>query len=346
MKKRNYSIDVLRLFFALAVVVCHTDVFVENGGALYQFVSRFSPRISVPFFFVVSGYYYIKSIDKPGIFKKQIKALLSIYLSWTIIYYTASFVDNIILGDEDLGTFLVERVVFFFTEGSYSHFWYMTALIYSVVLASVFYRLGGKKGLQVLTILSMVLFVVGNLGTSYYVLGEKIPVLNIWYGEYQDSFFVFRGNFCMGLPYFMIGYWLNLKEEKWLAMDNKKFMGCYVAASLMYVAEIIFLIAVVDASERPEVFFMLYPLAFMLVILFLRNPMPNWSKAAPFCKRMSGYIYYVHPLLILVFDMGFDMLHITIPSYILYILVIATAMVSGIILMKLSERIKFLNYLV
>lgn len=91
---------------------------------------------------------------------------------------------------------------------------------------------------------------------------------------------------------------------------------------------------------------MLYPMAFMVMAMLLRNPMPGWRQAAPFCKRMSGYIYYVHPLLILVFGLMAEMLSIPLPSYILYILVIAVAAISGTILMKLSEKIKFLNYFV
>ena len=346
MKQRNYSLDVVRLIAALAVVVCHADVFIENGGVLYQFVSRYAPRVSVAFFFAISGYYYIKAIDKKDIFKKQMKSLLLAYLAWTVVYYAASFVDNILLGGGDIGTFLVERVFFFFTEGSYPHFWFFVALIYSVVFVTIFNRLGGKKGVFALTVLSLILFVIGNLGSSYYVLGANIPGLNILYGEYQEVFFILRGIFCMGLPYFMMGYWLNVLEEKILAMDGRRFWCIYGGASILYVAEILLLATVINGTERPEVFIMLYPMAFLVMAMLLRNPMPEWSKAAPFCKRMSGYIYYVHPLLILIFGLMGEMLHITIPSYIVYLLVIAAAMISGIILMKLSEKIKFLNYFV
>ncbi|MBQ8822025.1 MAG: acyltransferase [Lachnospiraceae bacterium] len=340
MKQRNYSLDVMRLLAALAVVICHTYIFREYGGVLYMVVSRYAPRVSVSFFFAISGYYYIKSIDKKDIFKKQMKSLLMVYAVWTVVYYAASFVDNIILGDADIGTFLVERVIFFFTEGSYPHFWFLVALIYSVVFVTICNRLGGKKGVFVLTILSMILFVIGNLGSSYYVVGAKIPVLNVLYGEYQEVFFIIRGIFCMGLPYFMLGYWLNVMEEKIIAMDGKKFGWLYGIASVLYVVEILFLAMTIGDPDRPEVFVMLYPMAFMLMALLLRNPMPQWSKAAPFCKRMSGYIYYVHPLLVIIFEF------LNPPSGVLYILVIGTAMISGVILMKLSEKIKFLNYFV
>lgn len=346
MKQRNYSLDVVRLVAALVVVVCHTYLLEEGNYVLHQFVARFAPRVSVSFFFAISGYYYIKAINKKDIFKKQIKSLLTVYIAWTIVYYAASFVDNVVLGDASVGKFLIERVVFFFTEGSYSHFWFFTAMIYSVIMATVANRMGGKKGLWGLTILSLVFFAIGNLGTGYYSVGAKIPCLNVLYGEYAETFFILRGIFCMGLPYFMLGYWLNEWEDALLSMDSKKFMRLYVLASLLYVVEIFFLIVGINGTERPEVFVMLYPMAFMVMALLLRNPMPGWSKAAPFCKRMSGYIYYVHPLLILVFELVAEKLSIFMPSYILYVFVIGVALVSGIILMKLCRKIKLLNYFI
>lgn len=346
MKQRNYSLDVARLIAALVVVVCHAYVLEEADFVLHQFVARFAPRVSVSMFFAISGYYYIKSINKKGIFKKQMRSLLSVYIAWTMIYYAASFVDNVLLGEESIGKFLAERVIFFFTEGSYSHFWFFTAMIYSVILATVANRLGGEKGLLGLTMLSLVLFAIGNLGTAYYTLGQHIPMLNVLYGEYAEVFFVFRGIFCMGLPYFMIGYWLNRWEERILTVEKKRFGMLYILASVLYIAEIVALLHFPKAIERPEVFIMLYPMAFMLMALLLRNPKPQWSKAAPFCKRMSSFIYYVHPLLILVYGLVADMAGVQLHSCVLYVLVIGTAMLVGVVAMKLSERVKFLNYFV
>lgn len=345
MKQRNYSLDVIRLVMALIVVVCHVDFAVEGNYIFHQFVARFSPRIAVSFFFAMSGYYYIKSIEKPGIFKKQLKSLLTVYIAWTLIYYAASFVDNIILGDGDLVQFLLQRVLFFFTEGSYSHFWFFTAMIYSVILATLFFKWMGKKGITLLTVLSLVLFAIGNLGSSYYAIGEHIPVLNVLYGEYSEVFFVLRGILCMGLPYFMMGYFINLLEEKILNMDLKKYLVLYGVGSVLYVAEIVMIALLERGTERPEVFVMLYPMTFLLFGLLLRNPMPKWEKVAPFCKRMSSFIYYVHPLLILIFGIGAGFLNVAIPSYIMYVLVIGTAWFCGLVLFELGEKIKFLKYL-
>lgn len=345
MKQRNYSLDVVRLAMALIVVVCHVNFAVEGDFLIHQFVARFSPRIAVSFFFAMSGYYYIKSIDKPGVFKKQLKSLLSVYVAWTVVYYTASFVDNIILEGGDLGQFLVQRVVFFFTEGSYAHFWFFTAMIYAVLLSTLFYKWMGKKGISILAVLSLIFFVIGNLGSSYYDIGEHIPVLNVLYGQYSEVFFILRGILCMGLPYFMMGYFIQLVEERLFSMNIKKYLILYVVGSVLYIAEIVLIVLGVRGTERPEVFIMLYPMTFLILGLLLRNPMPKWEKIAPFCKRMSGFIYYVHPLLILIFEIVAGILNVSISSYLMYVLVIGTAWIGGLVLFKLSKKIKILKYL-
>ena len=166
--QRNYSLDVCRFFAALLVIVCHSDLLMEYNSNVYQFVARFMPRVGVAFFFAISGYYYIMALTSgKKVFKKQMISLLKVYGTWTLIYYSLSFITNVLVKKENLGTFLVERIQYFVGRGSYSHFWFFPALIYSVILTTLFYKWKGKKGLTIITILSLILFVVGNLGSSY-----------------------------------------------------------------------------------------------------------------------------------------------------------------------------------
>lgn len=346
MKTRNYSMDVFRIVAALFVVSCHVDIFVDVSHELFIFFARFFPRFSVAFFFAVSGYFYIKALSEgKKIFKKQFVSLIKVYGLWSLIYYSASFVLNVVLEGEDLWTFLVERVVYFVTCGSYSHFWFFTALIYSVILSTVFYKISNKRGIQILTAISLVLFVFGNLGSSYYEIGLKIPGFSTIITEHMEGFAIFRGNFCMGLPYFMMGYFL-MRAEKWIEnTEQKKLTMLGIVVFVMYVLEIIVLETVLQWYEYPEVFVMLYPAAFIIIVLLLKNPKPEWQPYAGVCKRLSGYIYYVHPLLILALEMLAGLLGLHIPSIMMYLLVLGIAIGSGYLLILLSKKIKWLNYL-
>lgn len=342
-KQRNYSLDAFRFVAAFLVVVCHTEFLIEAPEGVYQFIARFAPRVSVAFFFAISGYYYTKAlVTKTGVFKKQFCSLLKVYAAWTVIYYGASFVVNVIMEGKNLGTFLLERVVFFVTRGSYSHFWYFPALIYSVVCVTLFYKLLGKKGIALLAGLSLVLFVVGNLGSSYYPIGLRIPIFKEWITEYRDGFEVFRGIFCMGLPYFVMGYFLNGLESFILKVSQKKLLMALGVTMILYFAEIFLLSNVLKWYEYPEVFVMLYPAAFVIMMILIKNPKPEWQTFAGTLKRLSGYIYYVHPLFILMIGILTNMFHIELHSLVLYLLVVGISVGSGLFLIWLNKKIKWI----
>lgn len=107
--------------------------------------------------------------------KTQIRSLLKVYCVWTVVYYLMSFVLNVAAGYEPVGKFFAERVLYFFTEGSYPHLWYVVSLIYVMILICLVYELCGEKGIRILAAVSMILFMIGVLGTSYLPLGEQIP---------------------------------------------------------------------------------------------------------------------------------------------------------------------------
>lgn len=343
-KQRNYSLDVFRFAAAFFVVVCHTEFLIEAPEGVYQFIARFAPRVSVAFFFAISGYYYTKALaTKTGVFKKQFCSLLKVYAAWTMIYYAASFVVNVIMEGKDLGTFLLERVVFFITKGSYSHFWYFPALIYSVVLVTLFHKLLGKKGVALLAGLALVLFVFGNLGSSYYTIGLRIPVFKDWITEHRDGYEVFRGIFCMGLPYFSMGYYLNELEPFIRKISQRKLSIIVVITIILYCAEIFLLSNVLKWYEYPEVFVMLYPAALVIMMLLIKNPKPEWKAFAGTLKRLSGYIYYVHPLFILMIGIVFSRLNIVLHSLVLYMIIIGVSVGSGLFLIWLNKKIKWIG---
>lgn len=346
MSKRNYCMDVIRFAAALLVVVCHVEFLIEAPQAYYLFLGRYVPRIAVSFFFAMSGYFYLQALENgKSVFRKQLKSLLKVYLFWTVIYYSASFVLNVIIEGKDLGRFLLERVVFFFTRGSYSHFWFFPALIYSVIMATIFHRISKKNGLKVLTIVSLVLFLFGNLGSGYYEIGMKIPVVSTIISQYRDSYEVFRGIFCMGLPYFMIGYILN-KCEGWIERtEQKKVLFIAVFVTLLFFIETIILITVLEWHQYPEVYLGLYTAALAIMMYLIKCPKPEWKPYANTCRRMSGYIYYVHPLIILGVKMIADMFGIYVPSVLLYVIVISVCLITGWILIKLNEKCKWISLL-
>ena len=63
-KTRNCSIDLFRLYCAVLVVAIHTSPFMDQNNKLGFISTQVIPRIAVPFFFIVSGYYYIQNLEQ------------------------------------------------------------------------------------------------------------------------------------------------------------------------------------------------------------------------------------------------------------------------------------------
>lgn len=60
MERRNYQIDVLKLFFCFMVFLSHTTVFI-NENTRADFIPPGCGWLPVHFFFIVSGYLMVNS---------------------------------------------------------------------------------------------------------------------------------------------------------------------------------------------------------------------------------------------------------------------------------------------
>ena len=80
-KRSNYTIDIARFVMAILVIGIHTEPFTNNiwldrGYGILT-------RQCVPFFFVASGYFFIK--NKASIYKTFFRLML-LYVVWSAIY--------------------------------------------------------------------------------------------------------------------------------------------------------------------------------------------------------------------------------------------------------------------
>lgn len=326
MKERNYSIDVMRFVVSLLVVLCHTQIFYGINTNLYYVVSCFLPRFCVPYFFVVAGFYYIRSLLNGGnTFQKHLKAYLKVYIQWTILYYAISFVMNVVLGNEPIGQFLMERVLYFFTVGSYSHFWYFPALIYSMCIVTGVYHFGKEKGIRVLTVISVLFFMLGVLGTGYYEIGIQIPIFSEWITKYREVYAPMRDILFFGFPAYMSGYYIVKYEKKIRENPTKIYGRNLLLGGILYFVEIMVLIFVLHWVKYPEVILGSYYLPILLLMFLLKIPAPGLKQVSIYCRETSSFLYYIHPLLIVIYHKIADIFHYTWNTILFSIIVIATA---------------------
>ncbi|WP_455537614.1 acyltransferase family protein [Terrisporobacter sp.] len=284
------SIDYMKLLCAFLVVAIHTHPFKDITNIIYYYFSEVLVRIAVPFFFVSSGYFYIKSlIIERNVFKKYIIRLLKIYISWSLIYLVLQLFITINLKKSILNmmrNFIIEFLIY----GSYYHLWYIIALIISIIITTIFYQLNKMK---LLYVISVFLYAIGVIGGTYNKLSSQIPILS---NLYQISLYTqLRRYILMGLPFFVLGYLIF--KMKYIP---KNLNIHTIIIAFLFVLEII-IVNKFRLQKDIVITFFLYPLVLHIFIICLKYPMKNLSNKIDIGK-LSSFIYFVHPLIIFVLD--------------------------------------------
>lgn len=62
-KQRNTSIDCLKFIFSLCIIGVHIHLFEDINIFAYRALTQSLFRIGVPFYFIVSGYYFVGKLE-------------------------------------------------------------------------------------------------------------------------------------------------------------------------------------------------------------------------------------------------------------------------------------------
>ena len=286
-KAHNNSIDIFRYVAALLIVAHHTDVLADIHPMLSYLVSQVLPRIGVPFFCAVAGYFYTSKLEAgKGGYWNYIKRLLKTYTLWSLIYVAV----DIVGGNFHLGTAIANYLFF----GSAYHFWFFPALILAVSIFTLMHWLGLHK---LLVPLSLVLYLIGCFSHAYYKIGAEIPVLAALYQI--DNWRWISHVFTLGFPCFILGYVLVLTRKHWESVRGSSVIAAVMLA--VFLGEI-FLLKILDWARTTTQSVGLYLFVYALLVCLLLHPMPMKTRAARVCKVLANTAYYAHVLFIMLFN--------------------------------------------
>ena len=220
----------------------------------------------------------------------------------------------------------------FFLTGSYYHFWFYPAAIYSLLIIGGVKKLLGQRAIRFLMPLAVVLYLVGLLGTGYLPLGQQIPGLKFLFG--LEDFEALMHLFLLGFPAVVFGMAA--------AKGDRKCSGFAVLlAAALYVAESAMLCFCLGWREDPQ---MLISTP-MLTVLFLRwaqNSRCSGKKINHALFRIiSGGMYNVHPLILA----GFAVVGPEMDGLMLFILCVLCSALFGWMLYHL-RKIKFFGLVI
>lgn len=209
---RIESVDVLKALAVVAVIALHTQPFrtpisyAEPTWDLALIINQLS-RFAVPFFFVISGYFWGVKLQRSGcpekVFLPMAARLFLVFTAWSIVYI---FPFN--LGEVSQSGFslfvksaywnlvsILHRPFVSILQGTKSHLWFLISLIFSLAISHFFVQ---RRLYKTLIALSLILYLIGILGKAY----ADTPIgLHIAFNTRNGPFF--------STIFFVTGYFLS-----------------------------------------------------------------------------------------------------------------------------------------
>ncbi len=301
--ERIKGIDTFKVIASFFVICLHTAPFEYSAQkysssffqALEVLVYLLS-RLAVPYFFITSGYFFGKAIQKDlptrELFKKYIKKLFFVFLSWTVFYaiLTHHLVENILAHGiirgpvraiyEDTISFIVHNPVAFIFQGTAVHLWFIPSLIVSLTILTWFVL--AKKDKYLLPF-AIFLYIIGLMASSY----ARTPAgIDIHFNTRNGPFF--------GTLFVALGWWFSKRQ---IRISLKLASSIFAAGFILQVAEAFLLHRYFNVNPYFD-----YSLATVLfgtgAFLFVLSR-PNLGQGtflAPLAQLSMG-IYLFHPFI-------------------------------------------------
>jgi surface polysaccharide O-acyltransferase-like enzyme len=185
--ERIQSIDTIKVIASFAVILLHTAPF-EFSALAYnnnlfltlEIIVYLLSRFAVPYFFLASGYFFGKSLEKGtpliALYKKQIKKLAILFLAWSLFYgiFTNHLIASILKYNllegfktaiyQETFLFIKNQPLVFLLQGTGVHLWFLPSLAIGLSIISLFLALKQEKYILPFATL---LYIFGVLGSAY-----------------------------------------------------------------------------------------------------------------------------------------------------------------------------------
>lgn len=290
--RRINSIDIARLFAAILVIAIHTQAITWFPGRANGNIQILA-RVAVPFFFCTSGYFLQKGYTWKGCsaIADAIWKIIKIYAPVSLVYFAFMYLQSPALLREPKKWMLID----FLFNGSYYHLWYMVGIIYSTAMI---YLLCKLKLTKMLLPLALFCYGLGLLGTSYYGIGSRLPLMSTLFDS--EWFLSIRRIFLMGFPFTALG-WIISENTTRLRLAGRRLLLMTVLTGVFFVAEII-AVTITGLSKTVVITVFLYPLLYLLFQICLAYPLSEKSELALSCRDTADFTYFWHPIVILALD--------------------------------------------
>jgi serine/alanine racemase len=281
------GLDFFRIIAAFLIVAIHTSPLTAFNPTADFIFTRIIARIAVPFFFMVTGYFLLSGIgriaDMAPIKKFLIKTAnlygIAILIYLPINLYTGYF------HQKDVISVVKDLLV----NGTFYHLWYLPAVILGVIITIILTKY--LKG-QTVIIISLILYVFGLLGDSYYGLTAKVSWLKITYDALFQIFDYTRNGIFYAPVFLVMGAFLASKRHK---LTLKQSINGLLVFSILLLAEGLTLHHY-GYQRHDSMYVFLLPCMYYLFQSLLSFKGSRYK----YLRTLSMVVYIIHPLAIII----------------------------------------------
>lgn len=280
LKKMN--VDVWRFIASFLIVAIHISPFDKINPEFDFFFTRILGRIAVPLFLMITSYYILdQSFKDVGKLKDYTIKILKIYLSCILLYIPI----NIYMGKFSSINF-IQMIKDVLINGTLYHLWYFPALILGLwITYYLIKKLGHKKAF----VITIILYLIGLFGDSYY----GITLMNGTLTNIYDVIFTvcdYTRNGLFLTPIFLcMGYMIKMNQKK------KNFDLYWGLIFFLFMTIEGMILHRFDLQRHDSMYIFLVPFMYFLFKYLINN-----SKTSnKYLRELATGIYILHPLFII-----------------------------------------------
>ena len=274
MEKDNYNynstLDLLKCIATILIIGSHC-LPIFNNRYLDFFYGQYFFRFCVPIFFLSSGYFFNKMNKENKL--KYLKRIAILYILSTVIYFP------LIIYESNT----VYNIIYYLIFG-YSHLWYLSSLLYGLLL---FYFLNKYKLFNNLYIVIILLLFSAFFGEYYLLLNSKILIffnkLISYIGTTRNALF-----FCY--PLLVIGSKININSKQKI-FNSYALLILFTIISFLECFFLFYMLG--DKLHLDVTLFNLIPPIIMFVIS-LKICIKIKKKTAIKIRKICDYTYIIH----------------------------------------------------
>lgn len=289
------GIDVLKLIAAILIVLLHTIETTDYFACGVKFIFT---RFAVPFFFIASGFFFCKGLEKAEekkyYFYKYEKNIMKIFLVWSIIYAPFTISDYI-RNNSSVGVFkiilLLVRRIFVIGSGPY---WYLVALMWSAAFLYLCYIKKKEWLIKTAMIIGLILQVAY---TCFRGILSNILFFKCFF-DLIYTVFSWEFNFIMyGIPFMGIGFYIYKKNIK---ISKVVSLTVFAVATILRFLE--YNLRTIVANEKfwvnNEISFM-YIVQAIFIFLLVKEVKFNFGiEKSLWIRQLSSFIYFSHAIIL------------------------------------------------